>query len=96
MEFAERRVHLKRIGVFSTGGMFAAIYGTFGFIGGIFISLIALLGTSLGGFVFGIGAVIFLPIIYGIVGFLGGLLMALIYNWAAKLTGGIEMEFGTS
>jgi hypothetical protein len=41
---------------------------------------------------FGVGAVIALPIIYGLIGFLSGLLMAGLYNLVTGLIGGLEIE----
>jgi hypothetical protein len=42
---------------------------------------------------FGVGAIIFMPIIYGIMGFIMGLITAWLYNLVAGWVGGIEMEF---
>lgn len=44
------------------------------------------------GLLFGVGSVIFLPVFYGILGFVSGLIGALLYNGAARLIGGIEIE----
>lgn len=44
------------------------------------------------GMLFGAGSIIILPICYGILGFIGALISAFIYNIAAKVTGGIEVE----
>ena len=38
----------------------------------------------------GVGMLIFAPILYGVIGFIGGTISALIYNFIAKLTGGLE------
>ncbi len=102
MEFTQQEVELKRIGVLSTGVLFGAMYAIIGLIAGIIISIIAIGASSqfgqagFGGFLFGAGAVIALPIFYGIMGFIGGILMAAIYNLVAKYTGGIELEFDLS
>lgn len=37
----------------------------------------------------GIGVLIIAPVMYGIVGFIGGVICAWIYNFVAKLTGGL-------
>ena len=44
------------------------------------------------GAMFGVGAVIFLPIFYGVMGFIGGLIGALIYNVVAGMIGGVELD----
>jgi hypothetical protein len=41
---------------------------------------------------FGVGAIIVLPICYAIFGFIGSFIFALIFNFAAGMTGGIEVE----
>ena len=40
----------------------------------------------------GIGAIIIAPICYAILGFIGGLIGAVVYNFAANMMGGIEIE----
>ncbi|MEX1028081.1 MAG: hypothetical protein WD049_08780 [Candidatus Paceibacterota bacterium] len=49
-------------------------------------------GGAIGGMLFGIGAVVILPIFYGVGGFIGGLITAFIYNIAAKISGGISIK----
>ncbi len=92
-----------RIGVLSLAKMLAVTYAFLGlFIGGV-ISLFALMGAALGrasggdsggvgAMLFGVGAVIVLPIFYGCLGFVGGLIMAPLYNLVAKVVGGIEVD----
>lgn len=88
-----------KIDVISLGKILGAIYGIFGLIAGLFITLISLVGAAaLGGnagtlgVIFGIGAIIFLPLFYGIMGFVVGALMAVIYNFVAQKFGGIKMD----
>lgn len=97
---------LARVGVVSTGLTIGALYAILGlFLGGIF-SLGALTAGGLagaageelglgiaGGALFGVGAVIFFPLLYGVLGTIMGFIIALIYNLTAKMTGGIKMEF---
>ena len=67
---------------------------------GCLFTLVALVGggatEEVGGAasraLFGVGAVIFLPVVYGAFGFLGSLLMASLYNVGAKWAGGIEIR----
>ena len=42
--------------------------------------------------IFGVAAVIFMPILYGLMGFVGGLISALVYNLLAGRIGGIVLE----
>jgi hypothetical protein len=41
---------------------------------------------------FGVGAVILLPLFYGLMGFLMGMLTAALYNLIAGWLGGVELE----
>jgi hypothetical protein len=51
-------------------------------------------GLAVGGLsaLFGVGAIIFMPIIYGVFGLVGGAIGAALYNLFAGLFGGIEVE----
>jgi hypothetical protein len=44
------------------------------------------------GALFGVGAIIFLPIVYGVFGLVGGAIGAALYNLFAGTFGGIEVE----
>jgi len=93
---------LKRIGVLSAGKVLALLYACIGLIAGSFVALFATLGLmatlvdqSLPPFIaafFGLGALIFMPILYGCLGFLIGVIGSSIYNGLAKLVGGIELD----
>jgi hypothetical protein len=94
---------VRRIGVLSLGRILGLIYGAFGFLAGAIFSVIAVAGSTFGvlsgkegaplfGLVFGVGAVILLPVLYGVLGFVGGVLTGAIYNLVARAVGGIEVE----
>jgi hypothetical protein len=93
---------LKRIGVLSCGKVMGLLYAVFGLIAGLLLSVLSLLGVAIGaasgdgeaalGALFGVGAVILLPIVYGLLGFLAGMLVSALYNLAARFTGGLELE----
>lgn len=93
---------LKRIGVLSCGKITGLLYALMGLIFGCIFALLSLLGAgvaasggeteALWGALFGVGAVIFLPLFYGVLGFIGGLIMALLYNLVAGWIGGLEVE----
>jgi len=99
-------LRLKRVGVLSVAVTSAAVYVVAGFLVGILFALISMLGSGIAamanqegagavppffGLIFGVGAIVILPVFYGFLGFVGGAIAAAIYNLMAKLTGGIEM-----
>ena len=94
-------MRIRRFGVFSVAKVSAILYAALGLIVGFFFSMIALVIGSIGremggpglGALFGVGAIIIMPIFYGILGFVGGAITAAIYNAIAGFAGGIEIEF---
>jgi hypothetical protein len=75
-----------------------------GLIFGAIMSAVAVLGAlfrsggseGLGGFgslLFGVGAIVFLPVLYGVMGLVGGAIAAGLYNLVAGVIGGLELEF---
>lgn len=93
---------IKKFDVVSVGKITGIISAGFGLIAGVLVFLFgSLLGGMMGmmggqhgsaGFVGGIGAVIFMPLLYGVIGFVSGLIYALIYNLASGFVGGIRIE----
>ena len=97
---------LRSIGPLSCAKVAAIIYGVIGLIIGAFVSLLSLLGVFGGGFgatggepsapifglLFGVGAIILLPLMYACMGAIGGVIMAGAYNLVARVVGGIELE----
>ncbi len=94
---------LKRVGVWSLSRMLGILYGLMGLIVGGIFTVFSLIGAAFGmaagqddavlGLLFGIGAIVIMPIFYGVMGLVVGALGAAFYNLAAKLVGGVEMEF---
>ena len=95
---------LKRIGVLSAGLVSGALYLLLGLIFGALVSMVVMLGIASEGFggrdggeffglIFGVGAIIFIPLFYGTLGFFLGIITAFFYNLIAKIMGGIEVEF---
>jgi hypothetical protein len=91
---------LKRVGVLSVGKMMGCLYAVLGLIEGAIFSLVSVLGATFGsheglfpGALFGVLAIIFLPLIAGVIGFIGGIIVGALYNVASGMIGGIELEF---
>ena len=96
---------IRRLGVFSVAKIYAIVMAGVGLIIGIPLGLIMIIfgavmmtsgrDAAAGGGV-GIGLGVFymigLPIIEGVFGFIFGAIGALIYNMAAGIIGGVEME----
>lgn len=94
-------MQLKRIGALSLVKVFLVLYGGIGLIVGVIFALAAIAGATAGmseeagplaGVLFGAGAIVFLPILYAVMGAVAALLIAGLYNLAAGLTGGVEIE----
>ena len=87
---------IRRVGALSCAKVTGLLYVILGLIFGACLSLISLLGVDVGNSalqgMFGVGAIVLLPIFYGVLGFLGTLIMALLFNFAAGVTGGIEVD----
>jgi hypothetical protein len=94
---------VRRIGVLSLAKIMGALYAGFGLIAGAIFALFSIFGAAIGaaasesgepllGLVFGIGAVIFMPVFYGIMGFVGGIFSAALYNLVSGYVGGLELE----
>ncbi len=94
---------LKRIGVLSMAKIAGILYAAIGLIVGLavaaFSSVAGLAGARMDpnmpgwlGPLFGVGAIVFLPILYGIMGFIGGAIGAAVYNVFSGIVGGLELE----
>lgn len=97
---------VKRIGVWSSAKVYAAVSAGMGLIFGAIFALFSLLGMGLaasaagegeamGAFftvLFGAGAVILMPLFYGAMGLMMGAISAVIYNFAARVVGGLELQ----
>jgi hypothetical protein len=94
-------MQLTRIGPLSVGRLAFVLYAAIGFIVGAMFAVFSLFGAALGahagedsaifGALFGLGAIVFFPVLYGVFGGLGGMLMAALYNVVAGFTGGVEV-----
>ena len=94
---------ITRVGPLSAAKVAGLLYVVIGLIAGALVSLFSMAGAAIGagsgngdgamfGAFFGVGAIILLPIFYGFFGFVGTLLMAALFNVAAGMVGGIEVD----
>ena len=95
---------ITRVGPLSCAKVAGLLYVVIGLIAGGLFSLVAMAGgfaaaaaspsNVAGAFaaLFGVGAIIILPICYGVFGFIGTLIMAGLFNVAAGMVGGIEVD----
>lgn len=93
---------LKKIGPGSAFKVGLVSYAFLGLFFGAIFSLFALAAAPFArpgsshflGLLFGVGAIIILPIFYGIIGGIAAALGAVIYNLVAGLVGGLEIDIG--
>ena len=90
---------IRRIEPASCAMVGGTLYALLGLVFGICFSLVALGGAGLSGLrgypfggLFGVGAIIVLPIVYGIFGFIFMFIAAFLYNVAAKIAGGLVIQ----
>ena len=93
---------ITKVNALSVAKVAGILYAGLGLIFGALFSLIgmagmgaALAGNEGAGFasmIFGVGAIIILPIFYGVIGFIFSFIAASLFNVAAGMTGGIEVE----
>ena len=94
---------LKRIDPASAGKLIGAIYAVLGLIIGSFVSLAAALRVvktpaADDGFIaplFGVAAVILLPLVYGLLGLISGFIGAALFNIFAGMVGGLTLSGDT-
>ena len=95
---------IRRFGVWSVAKLYGALLAAMGLLIGAIVALASMIGGASGAFgdaqasagpmamMFGVGAIIFLPIFYGVLGVVMGAITAGLYNLVAGLIGGIEVE----
>ena len=95
---------LRKVGVFSCARVLGILYALLGVVIGALVSVVAMLGAAIGsagvgsteavlGVVFGVAAIVVMPVLYGGMGFISGLIGAGLYNLVAGWAGGLEVEF---
>ena len=94
-------MELKRLGPWSVAKVLGTMYAAMGLIFGTFFACIALVSSSFAqrnseagpfGALFGVAAIVALPVFYGVAGVVFGALSAWLYNVFAGIVGGIEVQ----
>lgn len=91
---------IRRVGVLSVAKIYGALSGAMGLLIGLGIAIASAVGMSFAegdepGFmaaIFGVGAVVILPIFYGVLGLCMGAIGAALYNLLAGVVGGVTIE----
>src|SRR5262245_46815454 len=93
---------LKHVGVLSVAKIGGVMYAVFGLLIGLcFAAVFSVMPMAAGNRsdmpawiapMFGVGSIVFAPIMYGVMGFIGGAISAVIYNLLAGMVGGIEVD----
>jgi len=96
---------IRKIGVASLAKIMGALYALLGLIFGAILAVVSLVGAGMAsamqdepawiGGMFGVGAVIFLPLLYGCMGVVFGALTAWLYNIVAGMAGGLAIDVDT-
>jgi hypothetical protein len=95
---------IRRIGVGSVAKIAGLLYAVAGFLIGACFALAAMVGAGIGAAssdesaplwlapLFGVGAIVILPILYGLLGAVFASLGAVVYNVVAGMVGGLRVE----
>jgi hypothetical protein len=98
---------ITRVGPLSAAKVAGVLYVLIGLVIGAFVSLFAMAAggmaaaagggdngaaAAFGSVLFGVGAIVILPIFYGCIGFFATLIMAALFNVVAGMVGGVEIE----
>jgi hypothetical protein len=93
---------VKRIDVLSLGKMLGVLYGGIGILIGLFFAVFCIVAAVVAPqqqagappVIAGVFAIVLAPVFYGLMGFIGGIITAALYNFAATIVGGVEIEVG--
>ena len=93
---------VRRVGVWSVARIYGALSGAIGLVAGVILALFSVVGAGLAaqtsevpgwlGPVFGVGAIVALPLFYAVMGILAGAFCAVLYNLFAGMVGGVELH----
>ena len=91
---------IRKFGIWSVAKLYGLLSAAMGLLIGLVIALASTVGMSMAegneppflAGIFGVGAVVILPIFYGVMGICGGAIGAALYNLLAGVVGGVSVE----
>ena len=91
---------IRRVGPLSCARVVGTLYAALGLIIGGILSVVSVVGGMVAdepqgaafSAIFGVGAIILLPVLYGGLGFVAALVGAWLYNTISGFVGGIEID----
>jgi hypothetical protein len=83
---------LRRFTIGQTAKVIGMLYGLMGLVFFPFILLAEMLSPKGPGLVLGVILALIMPILYGVFGFIFTAIGCALYNWAAGMVGGIEVQ----
>lgn len=91
---------IRRFGIWSVARLYGLLSAAMGLLVGLGIAVASTVGMSMAegdeppflAGIFGVGAVVILPIFYGVMGICGGAIGAALYNVLAGVVGGVTLD----
>ena len=96
---------LRRVDPWSAAKITGAVYAGIGIFLGVIFALMSIVGAGVAqisetqgefppllGALFGVGAIVLVPLLYGALGLISGALVAALYNFCSRYVGGLEVE----
>lgn len=91
---------IRRFGIWSVARLYGLLSAAMGLLVGLGIAVASTVGMSMAegdeppflAGIFGVGAVVILPIFYGVMGICGGAIGAALYNMLAGVVGGVTLD----
>lgn len=91
---------IRRFGIWSVARLYGLLSAAMGLLVGLGIAVASTVGMSMAegdeppflAGIFGVGAVVILPIFYGVMGICAGAIGAALYNMLAGVVGGVTLD----
>ena len=93
---------IRRVGIWSVARMYGALSAGMGLLFGLILAVLSAVGMSFAqneadmppfiAGIFGVRAIVILPIFYGVLGICAGAIGAALYNLLAGVVGGVTMD----